>query len=84
MTGAVDPRRLAQRWSLRRGYEVRESQQSPRRLRRRRWPSLRARAFAATGNLFLHIAIPGLSRTLLHARVFELSGIRDFYYVSEI
>ena len=79
VTGAVDTRRLAQRCALRRarGYEVHESRQSlgqsPR--RRRRWLSLRARAFVA--DLFLYIDMWGLSWTWLHPRVFELFGIRD-------
>ncbi len=73
VTGASDTRRLAQRCALRRGYEVRESRQSPRQARRRRSPSLRARAFVA--NLLLHIDMWGLSRTWLHPRVFELIGI---------
>ena len=77
VTGAVDTRRLAQRCALRRawGYEVHESRQSLGHSRRRRWLSLRARAFVA--NLFLYIDMWGLSWTWLHPRVFELFGIRD-------
>ena len=81
VTGAVDTRRLAHLCALRR---ARESRQSPRQLRRRRWLSLRARAFVATGNSFLHIDMWGLSRTWLHERLCELFGIRGLYYVSEI
>ena len=77
VTGAVDTRRLAQRCALRRarGYEVHESRQSLGQSRRRRWLSLRARAFVA--DLFLYIDMWGLSWTWLHPRVFELFGIRD-------
>ena len=41
VTGASDTRRLAQRCALRRGYEARESRQSRRQLRCRRWPSFK-------------------------------------------
>ena len=77
VTGAVDTRRLAQRCALRRarGYEVHESRQSLGQSRRRRWLSLRARAFVA--DLFLYIDMWGLSWTWLHPRVLELFGIRD-------
>ena len=81
VTGAVDNRRLAQRFALRRarGYEVHESRQSFKRKlgqsRRRRGLSLRARAFVA--DLFLYIDMWGLSWTWLHPRVFQLFGIRD-------
>ena len=65
MTGVVDNRRLAQRGALHRarGYEVHESRQSRGlsggQSRRRRWLSLRARAFVA--DLFLYIDMWGLS-----------------------
>ena len=65
VTGAVDNRRLAQRCALRRarGYEVHESRQSREQSRRRRWLSLRARAFVA--DLFLYIDMWGLSRDVV-------------------
>ncbi len=79
VTGAVDTRRLAQRCALRRarGYEAHESRQSLGQSLRRRWLSLRARAFQVVADLFLYIDMWGLSWTWLHPRVLELFGIRD-------
>ena len=76
VTGAVDPRRLAQRCALRRGYEVRESRQpeSRRQLRcRRQLAVLVSPARGISGKFtFVHRYVRVNSWTWLHPRVFEL------------